>query len=154
MGQKTHPLGFRLNITQNHKSSWFIPLNKYSTLLEEDYKIRTYFSSKVFLSLVSKYNTEKSNNINKKATILKTVNISNIKINRSTVNNNANIYLYDICTQRDPQGIESVRPLDESLVSKFHSLINIAETIDDIYSLNSSWRTYRTQYLFFILWWM
>ena len=70
MGQKTHPLGFRLNITQNHKSSWFIPLNKYSTLLEEDYKIRTYFSSKVFLSLVSKYNTEKSNNINKKATIL------------------------------------------------------------------------------------
>ena len=93
MGQKTHPLGFRLNITQNHKSSWFIPLNKYSTLLEEDYKIRTYFSSKVFLSLVSKYNTEKSNNINKKATILKTVNISNIKINRSTVNNNIEVII-------------------------------------------------------------
>jgi len=93
VGQKTHPLGFRLNITQNHKSSWFIPLNKYSTLLEEDYKIRTYFSSKVFLSLVSKYNTEKSNNINKKATILKTVNISNIKINRSTVNNNIEVII-------------------------------------------------------------
>jgi len=23
MGQKTHPLGFRLGITQDHKSSWY-----------------------------------------------------------------------------------------------------------------------------------
>lgn len=82
MGQKTHPLGFRLNITQNHKSSWFIPLNKYSILLEEDHKIRAYFNSKIFISLLSKYN----NDINKKTSMLKTANISNIKINRSIDN--------------------------------------------------------------------
>jgi len=84
VGQKTHPLGFRLGITQEHKSSWFIPLNKYSILLEEDYKIRTYFNSKLFFSLLSKFNFENSNK-NKKLPILKTASISNIKINRSTI---------------------------------------------------------------------
>lgn len=42
MGQKTHPLGFRLGITQDHKSTWFSKLSKYSTFAEEDDKIRTY----------------------------------------------------------------------------------------------------------------
>ena len=36
MGQKTHPLGFRLGVTQEHKSSWYAKLNQYSKLLEED----------------------------------------------------------------------------------------------------------------------
>lgn len=85
MGQKTHPLGFRLGITQDHKSSWFIPLNKYSILLEEDYKIRTYFNSKLFFSLLSKSNFE--NNNNKKLPLLKTASISSIKINRNTDSN-------------------------------------------------------------------
>ena len=40
MGQKTHPLGFRLGIVQDHKSSWYTKLNQYSNLLEEDDKIR------------------------------------------------------------------------------------------------------------------
>jgi len=85
VGQKTHPLGFRLGITQDHKSSWFIPLNKYSILLEEDYKIRTYFNSKLFFSLLSKSNFE--NNNNKKLPLLKTASISSIKINRNTDSN-------------------------------------------------------------------
>jgi small subunit ribosomal protein S3 len=42
VGQKTHPLGFRLGITQEHKSNWFIKFNQYPLLLEEDYNIRTY----------------------------------------------------------------------------------------------------------------
>lgn len=42
MGQKTHPLGFRLGITQDHKSNWFSKLNKYSIFAEEDAKIRTH----------------------------------------------------------------------------------------------------------------
>ena len=44
MGQKTHPLGFRLGITQEHKSIWYTPLNRYSNFLKEDNKIRTYFN--------------------------------------------------------------------------------------------------------------
>lgn len=40
MGHKTHPLGFRLGITQQHKSSWYSKLNTYSKLIKEDYEIR------------------------------------------------------------------------------------------------------------------
>ena len=42
MGQKTHPLGFRLGITQTHRSSWFATTKNYPNTLEEDFKIRTY----------------------------------------------------------------------------------------------------------------
>ena len=42
MGQKTHPLGFRLGITQDHKSTWYFNFNQYANVLEEDDKIRTY----------------------------------------------------------------------------------------------------------------
>ena len=31
MGQKTHPLGFRLGITQEHKSTWYANLNQYAS---------------------------------------------------------------------------------------------------------------------------
>lgn len=40
MGQKTHPLGFRINTTQAHKSSWFSQIKLYHKILEEDYLIR------------------------------------------------------------------------------------------------------------------
>ena len=42
MGQKTHPLGFRLGIVQEHKSIWYANFNEYANILEEDDKIRTY----------------------------------------------------------------------------------------------------------------
>jgi small subunit ribosomal protein S3 len=44
MGQKTHPLGFRLGITQEHKSTWYTNFNQYANILEEDDKIRTYIN--------------------------------------------------------------------------------------------------------------
>lgn len=42
MGQKTHPLCFRIGITQQHKSVWFANSKNYAVLLEEDYQIRCY----------------------------------------------------------------------------------------------------------------
>ena len=63
MGQKTHPLGFRLGITQDHKSTWYTNLNQYANVLEEDDKIRTYLN-----------------------TIAKTNGISNVRINRNGLN--------------------------------------------------------------------
>lgn len=63
MGQKTHPLGFRLGITQDHKSKWYANFNKYANILEEDDKIRTYMN-----------------------TISKANSISNIQINRNGLN--------------------------------------------------------------------
>ena len=60
MGQKTHPLGFRLGITQEHKSIWYANFNEYANLLKEDEKIRRYLN-----------------------TLTKTASISNVKINRN-----------------------------------------------------------------------
>jgi len=63
MGQKTHPLGFRLGITQEHKSTWFANFNQYANILKEDDKIRTYLN-----------------------TIAKANSISNVRINRNSLN--------------------------------------------------------------------
>jgi len=63
MGQKTHPLGFRLGITQDHKSTWYANFNKYADVLQEDDSIRTYINT------ISKINS-----------------ISNVKINRNGLN--------------------------------------------------------------------
>lgn len=54
MGQKTHPLGFRLGITQKHRSSWFEPKESYPAILEEDYKIRTYLEKTLSNAGISK----------------------------------------------------------------------------------------------------
>ena len=63
MGQKTHPLGFRLGITQEHKSTWYSNLNQYANILKEDDQIRTYIDT------ISKINS-----------------IANVKINRNGLN--------------------------------------------------------------------
>jgi small subunit ribosomal protein S3 len=63
MGQKTHPLGFRLGITQEHRSTWYANFNQYANILKEDDKIRTYIN-----------------------TISKANSISNVRINRNGLN--------------------------------------------------------------------
>lgn len=42
MGQKIHPIGFRLGTTQEHRSRWYASGNRYSALLQEDFEIRQY----------------------------------------------------------------------------------------------------------------
>ncbi|HBE18989.1 MAG TPA: 30S ribosomal protein S3 [Cyanobacteria bacterium UBA11149] len=42
MGQKINPIGFRLGITQEHKSCWYADSNRYPEVLKEDHKIRGY----------------------------------------------------------------------------------------------------------------
>ena len=36
MGQKVHPVGFRLGISQNHSSTWFASPKMYSQYVRED----------------------------------------------------------------------------------------------------------------------
>merc|ERR1712194_168748 len=45
VGQKTHPLGFRLGITQEHRSIWYANFNGYANLLQEDEQIRKYLNT-------------------------------------------------------------------------------------------------------------
>lgn len=59
MGQKTHPSGFRIGITQTHKSSWFSPMKSYKNLINEDYKIRSYIEKTLNKASISLINIER-----------------------------------------------------------------------------------------------
>jgi small subunit ribosomal protein S3 len=47
MGQKVHPFGFRVGITEAHKSRWYAPKALFAELLVEDYKIREYVDKRL-----------------------------------------------------------------------------------------------------------
>lgn len=47
MGQKIHPVGFRLGITQEHRSRWYADAKRYPQLLQEDATIRKYITGKL-----------------------------------------------------------------------------------------------------------
>ena len=46
MGQKVHPLGFRLGVSQKHSSDWFAKGKLYSQLVIEDHFLRKYIYNK------------------------------------------------------------------------------------------------------------
>ena len=46
MGQKVHPLGFRLGVSQEHNSHWFAKSQQYAQLVIEDHFLREYIYSK------------------------------------------------------------------------------------------------------------
>ena len=61
MGQKVHPIGFRLGITKPWLSRWFTSKG-YADLLHEDIKLRRYIKEKLYHSGVSKIEIERKAN--------------------------------------------------------------------------------------------
>lgn len=59
MGQKIHPTGFRLGITQEHRSRWFSDTKRYPELLQEDYKIRRLVEKKLSSAGISEVRIER-----------------------------------------------------------------------------------------------
>ena len=53
MGQKTHPVGFRLQINKNWKSTWFTE-KSFASELESDVKIRKYLNARLPNAGISK----------------------------------------------------------------------------------------------------
>lgn len=47
MGQKTHPFGFRLGVTEAHRSRWYAPKALYGELLVEDEQIRKHLDKRL-----------------------------------------------------------------------------------------------------------
>ncbi len=64
MGQKVHPFGFRVGITEAHKSRWYAPKALYAELLVEDQKIRKFcdyrFNRKAPYAAVSDIHIERT----------------------------------------------------------------------------------------------
>ena len=59
MGQKIHPIGFRLGITQEHRSRWYADPKNYPQLCEEDYKIRKYVKKNLANAGISQVRIER-----------------------------------------------------------------------------------------------
>lgn len=109
MGQKTHPLGFRLGIIQEHKSTWYADFNKYASLLKEDDQIRTYFDK-----------------------ISKAASLANIKINRNGLSDQIHLIIETgrpgILVGQDGLGIENLLTNVKKFLPKNRQItINIVE---------------------------
>ena len=62
MGQKTHPIGFRLGITRTWSSKWFAEQDKYSDWLHEDLKLRNHVKKKHYSAGISQVEIERAAN--------------------------------------------------------------------------------------------
>lgn len=59
MGQKVHPIGFRLGYTKDHLSCWYAEKKQYPELLQEDYKIRQYIEKNLSNASISEVHIER-----------------------------------------------------------------------------------------------
>lgn len=110
MGQKTHPLGFRINITQQHKSSWCSKKQTYAKFLKEDYIIRQHITKS-----------------------LKSASIVNIQINRKVDQVEIEIKTArpGIILGKSGAGIENLRDeIDKKLKSQTQIRINVIEVTE------------------------
>ena len=58
MGQKTHPVGFRLGYVKTWESRWYAD-KEYAKLLHEDLKIRDYAKKKLHHAGIARINIER-----------------------------------------------------------------------------------------------
>lgn len=116
MGHKTHPLGFRLGITQQHRSTWYAKLREYSQYIQEDYALRH-----VIFQFFKKYS-------------IKSTGITDIYINRNNTGNKINLEI-----QTAKPGIivgelgKSLEYLDKTLAKALptkKTIIHITEITD------------------------
>lgn len=59
MGQKIHPVGFRLGITKDHQSCWYADTKRYPELLQEDHLIRNYLAKELNNAGISQIRIER-----------------------------------------------------------------------------------------------
>ena len=62
MGQKVHPIGFRLGITSDWQSKWYADKKNYAKTLHEDIKIRNFIKEKYKQAGISKVIIERLGN--------------------------------------------------------------------------------------------
>ena len=61
MGQKVHPIGFRVGILQGWESRWFAE-KEYAALLHDDIRIRTFIKKRLYHAGIAKIEIERAGN--------------------------------------------------------------------------------------------
>ncbi|UJF23753.1 30S ribosomal protein S3 [Suttonella sp. R2A3] len=62
MGQKVHPIGFRLGISKDWTSKWYAEGTEYADYLENDHQVREFIRKKLAHASVSKIHIERPRN--------------------------------------------------------------------------------------------
>lgn len=62
MGQKVHPIGFRLPIRRDWRSMWYADKKEFPVYLKEDYDIRRFLKKRLFTAAISKIMIERASN--------------------------------------------------------------------------------------------
>ncbi len=106
MGQKTHPIGFRLNVKKSWNSTWFADKNNFADSLEEDVKIRKYIAYR-----------------------LPNAGISNVEINRTSKKVSVTIHTArpGIVIGRGGEEVNKLKKELRQLTNKSDAQINISE---------------------------
>jgi len=106
LGQKTHPVGFRLNVNKAWSSKWFAEKNNFAESLEEDVKIRKYISFR-----------------------LPNAGISNVEINRTSKKVSVTIHTArpGIVIGRGGEEVNKLKKELRQLTNKKDAQINISE---------------------------
>ncbi len=106
MGQKTHPVGFRLNVKKSWNSTWFAEKNNFAESLEEDVKIRKYIDAR-----------------------LPNAGISNVEINRTSKKVSVTIHTArpGIVIGRGGEEVNKLKKELRQLTNKSDAQINISE---------------------------
>tara|TARA_B100000282_G_C31615091_1_gene436624 strand:+ start:205 stop:825 length:621 start_codon:yes stop_codon:yes gene_type:complete len=106
LGQKTHPVGFRLNVRKSWSSTWFAEKNNFAESLEEDVRIRKYISFR-----------------------LPNAGISNVEINRTSKKVSVTIYTArpGIVIGRGGEEVNKLKKELRQLTNKSDAQINISE---------------------------
>ena len=106
MGQKTHPVGFRLNVKKSWSSTWFAEKNNFAESLEEDVKIRKYIGFR-----------------------LPNAGISNVEINRTSKKVSVTIHTArpGIVIGRGGEEVNKLKKELRQLTNKNDAQINISE---------------------------
>ena len=106
MGQKTHPVGFRLNVRKSWSSTWFAEKNNFAESLEEDVRIRKYISFR-----------------------LPNAGISNVEINRTSKMVSVTIHTArpGIVIGRGGEEVNKLKKELRQLTNKSDAQINISE---------------------------
>ena len=62
MGQKVHPIGFRLGVSKDWVSKWYAEGKDYANFLEKDFEVREFIRKKLAHASVSQIQIERPRN--------------------------------------------------------------------------------------------
>ena len=129
MGQKVHPLGFRVGITKNHQSQWFARFNKqkYAQSVVEDKLIRDTLS-KLFPELLNPMISANAKKRDEENSL--TPQITQIKIERGLIP-------YEIGVQIHAENCEAIKSSIDNLQVKHDLICKLQKTRRYLLTLKS-----------------